>query len=182
MPRKARSNKSVVSASAVVLKEKAASSSHPTPMASTSATLAPGSTPQDTTPDPDVEMEVSSPVAVQDNSLGSSGDGQAGVVIEDPHLEGSQEEDSGSGSDEDEHDAHGDHHGLHDDYADDMDHDHPSIQDEDDDEDMDESEMAALRASEALFGFDRAYTRTRGFGASSGEQGTARCPPHHHDG
>lgn len=169
MPRRGRSRKSSLGTTVTALKEKAASASHSSPMASTSnsaSLLHP--TPSTANPsknDTDVEMEVASPVAMQETSLAISDDA---VVMEDEHHDASQddEEDTGSGSDHEDHDLQDDQADLHDDYGDDMDHDHDhaSIHDEEDDEEMDETEMAALRASEALFGFDRASNRTRGFG------------------
>lgn len=74
-----------------------------------------------------------------------------------PHDDSQDEQDGTSNSEDmDDPDLADEHPGVHDDFGDELDPERASLHDEDDDDDMDESEMAALRASEALFGFDRA--------------------------
>lgn len=69
-----------------------------------------------------------------------------------PHDDSQDEQDGTSNSEDmDDPDLADEHPGVHDDFGDELDPERASLHDEDDDDDMDESEMAALRASEALW-------------------------------
>ncbi|MBW0499959.1 hypothetical protein O181_039674, partial [Austropuccinia psidii MF-1] len=157
MPRKTRPNKSLVGQ--VALKEKATSTSHSSPSASTSNPVSVSATTpaQRRSTDRDIEMNLQHSIP-SDRRVNDESQEPSGFQPSDPDQHtGSQDEheDSASNSEGEDHGHHDEHGAVHDDFGDDMDHDHPSLHDEEEDDDMDESEMAALRASEALFGFDR---------------------------
>jgi E3 ubiquitin-protein ligase TRIP12 len=80
------------------------------------------------------------------------------------------EQDNRSNSEIDDPDLVKEHDGgMHVDFGDELDPEQASLHDKDDDDNnMDESEIAALRACEALFGSDRASTTARGVGGGSG--------------
>ncbi|PLW48785.1 hypothetical protein PCASD_03238 [Puccinia coronata f. sp. avenae] len=168
MPRKQRPSKTVISTGN--LKEKANSSSHTAPLASTSN---PASAPPTAkSSEEDVEMNVQHSIS-SDRPGNDATDPTSGLSTSDHGANDEShddEQDSPSNSEADDPDLVEEHDGgMHDDFGDDLDPEHASLHDEDDDDDdMDESEMAALRASEALFGFDRASTTARGLGGGSG--------------
>ncbi|OAV92326.1 hypothetical protein, variant [Puccinia triticina 1-1 BBBD Race 1] len=165
MPRKPRSTKAVISAGN--LKEKANSSTHSAPLASTSNPTSAPATAKSS--EQDVEMNVQH--SISSDRPGNDGTDHTSALSTSDHGandDSQDEQDSPSNSDADDPDLADDHGGEHDDFGDDIDPEHASLHDEDDDDDMDESEMAALRASEALFGFDRASTTVRGVGGGSG--------------
>ncbi|KAA1100638.1 Ubiquitin fusion degradation protein 4, variant 2 [Puccinia graminis f. sp. tritici] len=165
MPRKHRSSKTVISAGN--LKEKANSSSHTAPLASTSNPTSAPATAKSS--EQDVEMNVQH--SISSDRPGNDGTDHTSALSTSDHGandESQDEQDSPSNSEADDPDLTEEPGGAHDDFGDEMDPEHASLHDEDDDDDMDESEMAALRASEALFGFDRASTTARGIGGGSG--------------
>ncbi|KAI8445135.1 hypothetical protein BY996DRAFT_6424588 [Phakopsora pachyrhizi] len=171
MPRKNRPAKSIVTAGS--LKEKPQSVSHSSPMASTSnpaPVLASGQV-LIKTKDKDVEMSIQHSISSGRRSLDAAEDRSGTPAPDHDHNEGSQarHDDSASASELDDQDP-AEHDEAHDEYGDVMDHDHPSLNEEDDDDDVDEHEMAALRASEALFGFDRASHLPRGTDRASGSE------------
>ncbi|KAI8445387.1 hypothetical protein BY996DRAFT_8474785 [Phakopsora pachyrhizi] len=171
MPRKNRPAKSIVTAGS--LKEKPQSVSHSSPMASTSnpaPVLASGQV-LIKTKDKDVEMSIQHSISSVRRSLDAAEDRSGTPAPDHDHNEGSQarHDDSASASELDDQDP-AEHDEAHDEYGDVMDHDHPSLNKEDDEDDVDEHEMAALRASEALFGFDRASHLPRGTDRASGSE------------
>ncbi|KAI8453100.1 hypothetical protein BY996DRAFT_8502365 [Phakopsora pachyrhizi] len=171
MPRKNRPAKSIVTAGS--LKEKPQSVSHSSPMASTSnpaPVLASGQV-LIKTKDKDVEMSIQHSISSGRRSLDAAEDRSGTPAPDHDHNEGSQarHDDSASASELDDHDP-AEHDEAHDEYGDVMDHDHPSLNEEDNDDDVDEHEMAALRASEALFGFDRASHLPCGTDQASGSE------------
>ncbi|CAH7685177.1 hypothetical protein PPACK8108_LOCUS19659 [Phakopsora pachyrhizi] len=117
--------------------------------------------PRKNRPAKSISVSHSSPMASTSNpapvlaSLDAAEDRSGTPAPDHDHNEGSQarHDDSASASELDDQDP-AEHDEAHDEYGDVMDHDHPSLNEEDDDDDVDEHEMAALRASEALFGFD----------------------------
>ncbi|KNF05214.1 hypothetical protein PSTG_01838 [Puccinia striiformis f. sp. tritici PST-78] len=167
MPRKHRTGKAVISAGN--LKEKANASSHTAPSASTSN---PASVPA-TAKSSEQDVDMNAPRSISSDRHGNDGtDHTSGLSTSDhgANDESQDDQDSRSNSEADDPDLAEEHGGIHDDFGDDLDPEQASLHDDedDDDDDMDESEMAALRASEALFGFDRASTTTRGVGGGSG--------------
>ncbi|CAH7668031.1 hypothetical protein PPACK8108_LOCUS2496 [Phakopsora pachyrhizi] len=171
MPRKNRPAKSIVTAG--FLKEKPQSVSHSSPMASTSnpaPVLASGQV-LIKTKDKDVEMSIQHSISSGRRSLDAAEDRSGTPAPNHDHNEGSQarHDDSASASELDDQDP-AEHDEAHDEYGDVMDHDHPSLNEEDDNDDVDEHKMAALRASEALFGFDRASHLPRGTDRASGSE------------
>ncbi|CAH7684168.1 hypothetical protein PPACK8108_LOCUS18217 [Phakopsora pachyrhizi] len=87
------------------------------------------------------------------------------------HNKGSQarHDDSASASKLDDQDP-AEHDEAHDEYGNVIDHDHPSLNEGDGNDDVDKHEMAALRASDALFGFDRASYLPCGTDPASGSE------------
>ncbi|CAH7666358.1 hypothetical protein PPACK8108_LOCUS708 [Phakopsora pachyrhizi] len=125
--------------------------------------------PRKNRPAKSISVSHSSPMASTSNpapvlaSLDAAEDRSGTPAPDHDHNEGSQarHDDSASASELDDQDP-AEHDEAHDEYGDVMDHDHPSLNEEDDDDDVDEHEMAALRASEALFGFDPSGSELRG--------------------
>ncbi|PLW25107.1 hypothetical protein PCASD_25161 [Puccinia coronata f. sp. avenae] len=168
MPRKQRPSKTVISTGN--LKEKANSSSHTAPLASTSNPASAPATAKSS--EQDVEMNVQHLLssnrprneATDPTSGLSTSDHGANDELQD------DEQDNRSNSEIDDPDLVKEHDGgMHVDFGDELDPKQASLHDKDDDDNnMDESEIAALRACEALFGSDRASTTARGVGGGSG--------------
>ncbi|KAI8458543.1 hypothetical protein BY996DRAFT_8405218 [Phakopsora pachyrhizi] len=152
-------------ASAGSWKEKLQSASHSSPMASTSNPVPVLSSDQVLikTKEKDVEMFIQQSISSVQRSLDAAKDSYESLPLDHDHSKSSQVrlDDSASASKLNDQDPV-EHEEAHDKHGNVMDHDHPSSNNCDDGKDVDEHKMAALRASEALFGFDCASHITRG--------------------
>ncbi|KAI8461146.1 armadillo-type protein [Phakopsora pachyrhizi] len=107
------------------------------------------------TKDKDVEMSIQHSISSGRRSLDAAEDRSGAPAPDHDHNKGSQARHDDSASASKLHDQDpAEHDEAHDEYGNVMDHDHPSLNKGDNDYDVDKHEMAALQASEALFGFD----------------------------
>ncbi|KAI8458868.1 armadillo-type protein [Phakopsora pachyrhizi] len=115
------------------------------------------------TKDKDVEMSIQHSISSGRRLLDAAEDHSGTPAPNHDHNKGSQarHDDSASASELDDQDP-AEHDEAHDEYGNVMDHGHPSLNKGDNNDNVDKHKMAALRSSEALFGFDSSGSELRG--------------------